>query len=148
MVKKGFELDLGVAQHIRVGRAPGLVLAQELGKHAVFVVRCKVHVLDLDAQHIGHAGCIQKILAAGAKLRVVIVFPVFHEDADDLMALLLEHMGGHGGIHAAGQTDDYALLFHGAGLSVFTSNLLPKSEERWYSARPNCGSMPIRWSTT
>ena len=38
VVEKGLELDLGVAQHVGIGRAAGLVLAQELGEHAVLVV--------------------------------------------------------------------------------------------------------------
>jgi hypothetical protein len=37
VVEEGLELDLGVAQHVRVRRAAGLVLAQELGEHAVLV---------------------------------------------------------------------------------------------------------------
>ena len=56
VVEEGFELDFGIAQHVRVGRAPGLVFAQKFSEHAVFVVGGKVHMLDLDAQHIGHAG--------------------------------------------------------------------------------------------
>ena len=48
VVQKGLELDFGVAQHVRVGRAAGLIFAQKLGKHAVFVVgggcrSCSVH---------------------------------------------------------------------------------------------------------
>ena len=45
-----------------------------------------------------------------AVLAVVVVFPVLHEDADDLVALLLEQVGADGGVHAAAQSDDDALL--------------------------------------
>jgi hypothetical protein len=38
VVEEGLELDLGVAQHVGVGRAAGLVFAQELGEHAVLVL--------------------------------------------------------------------------------------------------------------
>jgi hypothetical protein len=60
--RKGLELDLGVAQHVGVGRAAGLVLAQELGEHAVLVVGREVDVLDLDADHVGHRGGVQEVL--------------------------------------------------------------------------------------
>jgi len=36
--EKGLEPDLGNAQHVGVGRAAGVVFAQELGEDAVFVV--------------------------------------------------------------------------------------------------------------
>jgi hypothetical protein len=63
VVEEGLELDLGVAQHVGVGRAAGLVLAQELGEHAVLVVGGEVDVLDLDADHVGHAGGVDEVLA-------------------------------------------------------------------------------------
>jgi hypothetical protein len=109
VVQEGLELDLGVAQHVRVGRAAGLVLAQELGEDAVLVLGREVDVLDLDAQHVGHRSGVQEVLARRAVLAVVVVFPVLHEDADDLVALLLEQPGGDRGIDAAGQTDDHTL---------------------------------------
>jgi len=90
-------------------KALNLVLAQELGKDAVLVVGREVHMLDLDAQHIGHAGRIQKVLTAGAELAVVIVFPVLHEDADDLMALLLQKVRRHGGINPAAQAHHHTV---------------------------------------
>ena len=96
VVEKGFELDLGVAQDVGVGGAPGLVFAHEFGKHAVFVFGGEVDVLDVDADHVGHAGRVQPVLAAGAVFAVVVIFPVFHEDADDLMALLFEQVGADG----------------------------------------------------
>jgi hypothetical protein len=104
MVQKGLELDLGIAQHIGVGRAPGLVFAQEFGKHAVLVLGGKVDVLDLDAQHVGHGGGVHKVDVGRAVLAVVIIFPVLHEDADHLVALLLEQVRGHCGVHAAAQS--------------------------------------------
>jgi hypothetical protein len=54
VVEEGLELDLGIAQHVGVRRAAGLVLAQELGEHAVLVVGGEVDMLDLDADHVGH----------------------------------------------------------------------------------------------
>jgi hypothetical protein len=101
VVEKGLELDLGVAQHVGVGRAAGLVFAQELGEHAVLVVGGEVDVLDLDADHVGHGGGVHEVDVGRAVFAVVVVFPVLHEDADHLVALLLEQVGGDGGVHAA-----------------------------------------------
>ena len=96
MVQKGLEFDLGVAQDVGVGRAAGLVLTQELGKHAVLVVGREVDMLDLDADNIGHRRGIHKVDVGRAVLAAVVVFPVLHEDADHLMTGLLEQMGGDG----------------------------------------------------
>ena len=112
VVEKGLELDLGIAQHVGVGRAAGFVFAQEFGEHPVFVVGREVDVLDLDADHVSHGGGIDEVDVGRAVLAVVVIFPVLHEQADDLMPLLLEQPGGHGGIHAAGQTDDDTLWRH------------------------------------
>jgi hypothetical protein len=110
VVQKGFELDFGVAQDIRVGRAPGLVFTQKLGKYAVFVVSGKIDVLDLDTQHVGHGGGVYKIFVGGAVARcagvavgtgwLVVVFPVFPEYTKDFMALLAQQIGRHSRVHA------------------------------------------------
>ena len=132
VVQEGLELDLGVAQHVRVGRAAGLVLAQELGEDAVLVLGGEVDVLDLDADHVGHRRRVDEVDVGGAVLAVVVVFPVLHEDADDFMARLLEQPGGHGGINAAGQPDDDALLLgiHGARLSQRSARPVPRGAGR------------------
>jgi hypothetical protein len=119
VVQEGLELDLGVAQDVRVGRAAGLVFAQELGEDAVFVVGGEVDVFDLDADHVGHRGGVDKINVGGAELAVVVIFPVLHEDADDLVALLLEQVRCHRGVHASAQTHNdplrgCAFISHGA----------------------------------
>jgi hypothetical protein len=108
VVQEGLELDLGVAQHVRVGRAVGLVLAQELGEDAVLVLGGEVDVLDLDADDLGHAGGVDEVLARRAELAVVVVFPVLHEDADHLVALLLEQPGADGGVHPAAEAHHHA----------------------------------------
>ncbi|MPN57982.1 hypothetical protein SDC9_205678 [bioreactor metagenome] len=58
-------------------------------------------MLDLDADHIGHGGGVHEVDVRRAVLAVVVIFPVLHEDADDLVALLFEKIGGDGGIHTA-----------------------------------------------
>ena len=61
VVQKGLELDLGIAKDVRIGRAPSLVLTQELGKNPVPVFGGKVDVLDLDAKHVGHRCSVNKV---------------------------------------------------------------------------------------
>ena len=131
VVEKGLELDLGVAQHVGVGRAAGGVLAQEIGEHAVLVVGREVDVLDLDAQHIGHARRIEKILARRAVDVIVVVFPVLHEDADDLMPRTLQQPGGDGRIDAAGEADDDALLGRGGGGRHGGIAIVAARERQW-----------------
>jgi hypothetical protein len=67
-------------------------------------------MLDLDAQHIGHGGGVHEVDVGRTVFAVVIVFPVLHEDADDLIALLLEQVGRNGRVHPATQTDHDALF--------------------------------------
>ena len=110
MVEKRFELDFGVAQNVGVGRTPALVFAQELGKHAVFVVCRKIDVLDLDADDVGHRSGVDEVNVGRAVFAVVVIFPVLHEDADDLVALLLEQPGADRGIHSATESDDDTLF--------------------------------------
>ncbi len=112
VVEEGLELDLGVAQHIRVGRAASGVFAQEIREHAVLVFGGKVDRLHVHADQVGHRHHVDPVLAGRAVLAVVIVFPVLHEQADNLVALLLEQPRRDGGIHAAGQADDHALAAH------------------------------------
>jgi len=50
-------------------------------------------VLDFDAQHIGDGGGIDEVDVGGAVFAVVVIFPVLHEDADHLMALLFQTDG-------------------------------------------------------
>ena len=136
VVQKSLELDLRIAQHVRIGRATGLVLAQELGKHAVLVVCGKVHMLDLDADHVGHGRRIDKVDIRRAVLAVVVIFPVLHEDADDLVALLFEKIGGDGGIHTARQTHhDTLLVAHRYAIIPAPVNCCGREDLPW-----NCAS--------
>jgi hypothetical protein len=122
VVQKGLELDFGIAQDVGVGRAARLVFAQKLGEHAVLVVGRKVDMLDLNADHVRHGGGIYKIDVGGAVFGVVVILPVFHEDADDLVALLFEQVRGYGRIDAAAQAHHHSLFadscVHGQGLSL------------------------------
>jgi hypothetical protein len=106
VVQKGLELDFGIAQHVGVGRAAGLVFAQKLRKHAVLVFGGEVDVFDLDADHVGHGSGVYEVDVGRAVFAVIIVFPILHEDAGHVPALLFEQVRRDGRIHAPAQTYD------------------------------------------
>ena len=110
MVQKGLELDLGIAEHVRIRGAAGLVLPQKFGKDTVLVLAGKVHMLDLNAQHIGHRCGIDKIDIGCTVFTVVVIFPVFHEDADDFVPLLLEQVSADRRVHAPAQAHYHPLF--------------------------------------
>ena len=105
VIEEGLELDLGVAQHIRVGRAAGRVLAQEFGEHAIAVFGREIDRVDVDADHVGGAGGVQPVLARRAVLVVIVVFPVLHEQADDFPALFAQQPRRHRRIDTARHAD-------------------------------------------
>ena len=112
VVKKGFEFNLGIAQYIGVGRATGLIFAQEFSEHTVFVFGSKINRIDIDPDHIGDTHRVQPILTGRAILVVIIVFPVFHEKTDHLIALLFEQPGRYRRIDATRHADDNPLTSH------------------------------------
>ena len=72
----------------------------------------KINHFDVNADVVGDTDTVDQILARRAVFAVVVVFPVFHEDAEHLVTLLLEQPRGNGGIDAAGETNND---FHGGG---------------------------------
>ncbi len=101
------ELDLLVAQDIRVRRAASLVLFEEVLEHIVPVLGREVDGVEFHPQLVADGLGISQILGGRAVLVRVVFFPVLHEQAFDLIALLLEQVGRDGRIHAAGHADDH-----------------------------------------
>ena len=112
MIEERAELDLAVAQHVGIGRASRRVVAQEMREHALAVFGGEVDRFELDADDIGHRGGVDEVFARRAVFVGVVVFPVLHEDADDVVALLLQQPRRHGRIDAAGHADDDAFTAH------------------------------------
>jgi hypothetical protein len=106
VVEESLELDLGVAQHVGIGRAPRAVLREEAREHALLVLGGEVHRLDVDADALGRRDRVDQVLARRAVLVVVVVLPVLHEEADHFVALALEQQRGDGGVDAAGESHD------------------------------------------
>ena len=106
VVQKTFEFDFGITQYIRIRRAACAVFFEEIGKYVVFVLCGEIDDVDVDADDVGDGNGIEGILFDAAIFVVVVIFPVLHEHAADLMALLFEQGRSNGGIDAAGKADD------------------------------------------
>ena len=114
VIEEGLELDFGIAQDVRIRRPPGLVFAQEFGKDALAVFGGEIHDFYVDTDPVGDTHHIDQILTRRTVLLGVVVFPVLHEQADHLPALLFQQQGRHGGIDTAGQADHYSFFRHRA----------------------------------
>ena len=106
------EFKFLVAHHAGVGGAPGLVLGGEVVDDLRLEIGGLLDDVMRDAEGMGDAagvgdggGAAAFILGAGD----AVLGPDFHGHANDVVALLLEQMGGYGGIDAAGHADDDAL---------------------------------------
>ena len=100
MVQKRFEFDLGIAEHIRIGCAASFIFTQKIAEYAILILGAEIDCFDIQSNDIGDSQHIQKILACGTRL-IILVIPVFHEQAGDAIALLFEQQGGDSRIHAA-----------------------------------------------
>src|SRR5208283_3578064 len=122
------ELQPVVADDARVGRAAGEVFVREVVDDA-FEVRLEVERVERDVEPVGDAPGVAGIERAAAAFLVrggVIVVAMHaraHEQADDLVALLLEQVGGNGAIDSAAH-GQYHACRHGG--SSFSAGLVPQ----------------------
>ena len=106
LIEKRLEFDFGVAKDVGVRGAACGILPQEVGKHPFFVLFGEVDGFQINADDVRGACGINEILAARTVFAVVIVLPVFHKEAGDVVTLLLQKVGGNGAVHAPAHTDD------------------------------------------
>ena len=104
------KLDFPVAQDIRVGGSTGGILGKHVVHNPLLVGVGEVDYLEGNAQMLGDEQGIVGIVHPGAGVVQCdrIVNPVAHEDANDLVALLLEKPGGDTAVHTTGKSDHYA----------------------------------------
>jgi hypothetical protein len=112
VIEEGLELDLGVAQYVRIRRATGGILAQEFREHAVLVFGREIDGLERNPNDVRRGGRIDQILPGRAVLVVIVVFPVLHEEADDLVALLFQQPGCNRRIDAARKSQNHSTFAH------------------------------------
>jgi hypothetical protein len=101
------ELDLAIAEHIRIGGEAGAVGRKEVREHLPAVLRAEVHAMQRNSEFDGHAPRVLEILGRGA-VTLLVLFPVVHEEALHVVAGTLHQQCGHRRIHAARQRDDDA----------------------------------------
>ena len=105
-LQEGVELDLAVAEDVRVGRAALGVFVEHIVHDALAVLLAQVDEIegdtDLAGHHLGHEAVFLPLaVAVQGPLRVV---PVLHEHGKHVVALLLEQPGSHAGVHASGKS--------------------------------------------
>ncbi|MNM95316.1 hypothetical protein D3C81_1077540 [compost metagenome] len=94
-IKEMLELDLAVAQHVRVGRAACRVLGQEVLENTLPVFAGEIAEMEGDAQPTAHGHRIAAVVL-GAAMATAIVGPVLHEQPGDIQALLDQGQCGNG----------------------------------------------------
>ena len=116
-VQQQAELDLPVAADAGVGGAAGQVLLAEVLQDLGLIFGGQGDHMVGDAQAAGDvAGGLDVLVLAGPEaagsaggLEGDRAVPGLHGQADDVMSLLLQQVGRHGGIDAAAQADGYGL---------------------------------------
>ena len=105
--EEGVELDFAVAEDVRVGRAAFGVFVEHIVDDPLAVFLGQVHEVegnaDLPGDELGDEAVFLPF-AVSVEGGVGLV-PVLHEHGKDVVALLLEEEGSHGGVHAAGKAD-------------------------------------------
>ncbi len=99
------ELDLPVAEHIRVGRSAGRVFAQETGEHTLAVLGGEAHPMQRDGQRFADGARILEVLGGGA-IGIVVVIPVGHVESLNRESGLLQQERRDGRVDAARHADD------------------------------------------
>ncbi len=115
VVEERLELDLAVAKDVRVGRAASLVFFQEVFEHIVPVLGREIGGMQLDTQPVTHGLRIGQVFLGGAVFGAVVLVPVLHEQAFNLIALFQQQGRRDGGVNAAGHADDNANFGVGRG---------------------------------
>src|SRR5690606_34584979 len=96
-VKKDIELDLAVAQDIRIGCTSTLVFTEHVVDNAFLVWLAEIDSLKGDSQVLGYDHGVIAVVQPRAFLtdRNRVVVPVFHKNPDDVVALFLQQVGGN-----------------------------------------------------
>ena len=98
------ELHLPVAHRVGIGGDPLRVAAQQVSDDPLAVFAHEVDHPEPDADLVGDPpGVLDVLLPRAMAGDVLLVDPVLHVGAGDLVPLLLEQGRGHAAVHAAGQ---------------------------------------------
>jgi hypothetical protein len=101
------ELDFAIAHDVRVGRQPAGVAVEQVVDDPGAVVAHQVDDLKRNPEVAGHgAGVLDVLLPGTVAEHVVLVDPVLHVRAGDVMTLLLKQQRGDGAVDSAGHGDE------------------------------------------
>src|SRR5690606_8891043 len=106
VVQKGPELDFAIAEDVRVRRAAGAVLGDEMLEHAVPVFGGEVARVAADAQAAADRDGVLAVFLRATAAFAGVFLPVLHEQALDRHAGALQQQRRDRGIDAAGHADD------------------------------------------
>src|SRR5438876_968116 len=99
------ELDLAIAEHVRIWSPACTLLVEEILEDARLVFGREAHPVQGNIELLRDGPGVLEVLC-GCTVAVVVLFPVAHEEPLHRPTLFLEQQGGHGGIHSARQSDD------------------------------------------
>src|SRR5579859_198779 len=98
------ELDLPVAQHVGIRRAPRAVLPQEMLEYPIAVLGREADAVQRNIERRADLARVLKVVSRGAVS--VVLFPVGHEKPLHVVTCLAQQERGDGGVDAAGYADD------------------------------------------
>ena len=123
-IEKMLELDLAVAQHVRVGGAASGVFGQKILEHAFPIFLRKITKPDRNTQRATHGYGVAAVVF-GTALATAIVGPVLHEQANDFATRIAQQQRGHRGIHAARHAHHDLVAGHGSCCTNVSGCRLP-----------------------
>src|ERR1019366_7686854 len=106
------ELHTAVAHHVGIGGETALVAVEEIIHHEVAVVLHEIYHAKFDAELVGHGAGILNVLHPRAMADdIVLVDPVFHVRAHNVVPLPFQQERGNRPVDSAG--GDYEDAFAG-----------------------------------
>ena len=109
-LQKSLELDLRIAQDVRVRRSAEPVFLQKVGENPLPVFLGKADRVIWDADLVRDSSNVLKIAFCGAYAERVLLIPVFHKNPRDGKPRFFEQEGRYRTVNASGQANDNA--FH------------------------------------
>ena len=104
-VQKSLKLDFPVAQHVRIGGTSCPVFLQEIGKNPIPVFFGEIDAVIRNTDQVADIPHIPPVFLRGAGAVDILFLPVFHENAHNVITLLLQKQGRNRGIHASAHAD-------------------------------------------
>jgi len=102
VIAKNAELDLSIAEYIRVWCAPTAVFVEEVRKDAITILFGEIYVVQGNAKLFANTACILQVV--GGRAVAIVVFPVGHVQCLHVRAGLLQKDSSYRRVHTTGQT--------------------------------------------